>query len=159
MVIFKMLYIHSQLFRKDSHELRRYEKQIQTAYLKKELMCQIKEKEALKKEQKVREYYDDLKRIEIGDYGIKYEIEEQAQKKESKFEYNQAIIEQIEENTAKKQLLRSQNRLNNSEPIINCHSQNKGLKSNFSKREMEELIQIKNDLKEKERKEADKMDK
>lgn len=158
-IIFKVLYFHSQLFRIDSPELRRYEKQIQTAYLKKELTCQIKEKEAMKNEQKVKEYYDDLERMKIGDYGIKHEIEEQSQKNKLKFEYNNAILEQIQKNTEKQQSFKSQNRYTNIEPTNNCYSQNKVLKTNCSKIEMDELVKIKNDLKKKEHEEAKKLDK
>ncbi|CAI6372646.1 unnamed protein product [Macrosiphum euphorbiae] len=147
----------NQLLQNNSHELRHVEKQLRTVYAKKDLMCQIKENEALKKEEKARVYYDDLRMIESRNDENKEEIEQQTLKNELNLDYKKAITEQIQENIIKKQ--RELSLKNN--PIVifeatgNSEAQKNNVKTNCSQKELELFTKMKNDRKEIERKESD----
>lgn len=147
----------SQLLQNNSHELRHVEKQLRTAYAKKDLMCQIKEKEALKKEEKVRVYYDDLRMIESRNDEYKEEIDQQTRQNELKLDYKKAITEQIQENITKKQRV---SLLKNNPFVIfeatgNSEVQKNNVKTNCSQKDLELFTKMKNYQKEIERKESD----
>ncbi|XP_001944194.2 meiosis-specific nuclear structural protein 1-like [Acyrthosiphon pisum] len=147
----------NQLLQNNSQELRHVEKQLRTAYAKKDLMCQIKEKEALKKEEKVRVYYDDLRLIESRNDENKEEIEQHTRQNELKLDYKNAITEQIQENINEKQRVSLQK--NNPFVIFEATGssavQKNNVKTNCFQRDLELFTKIKNDLKEIERKESD----
>lgn len=146
-----------QLLQNNSHELRHVENQLRTAYVKKYLMCQIKEKEALKREEKVRVYYDDLRMIKSINDEKKEEIELQTQQNKLKLDHKKAITEQIQENTTEKQ----RQLLTKNRPFVcfeetGCSkAQKNNAKTNFSQKELELFTKMKNDQKEIERKESD----
>lgn len=160
-----MLYIsdisynsYSQLLRENSHELRSVEQQLRRAYLKKELISQIQEKKAIKKEEKVKEYYDDLKLIETYNDKNREEIEERIRKKNLALEYKKGVTEQIKEIVERRRNLSPQRAMdyditgNDRRPKI---EKNK----NCLRSEMDDFMKIKADLKENERKEVDKLNK
>lgn len=148
---------HSQLLQNNSNELRHIEKQLRTAYAKKDLLCQIKEKEAIKKEDKVRVYYDDLKMIETRNYENEEEKELQTRQKELKLDYKKAITEQIQENAAEKRRVSS---LKN-HPFVfyqatgSSEVKKYNVKTSCSQKELEVFKKMENELKEIERKESD----
>lgn len=153
--------MRSQLLQNNSHDYRHAEKQFQTANAKNVLMCQIKEKEALKKEEKVRVYYDDLKMIETRNEEDKKEKELQTRQNELKLDYKKAITEQMQENTTKKQqVLLQKNR-----PIVffdatgSSKVQKNNVKNNCPQKELEEYRKMKSELNEIERKESNKTNK
>lgn len=158
-LIFKKITVtfHSQLLQNNSHELRNIEKQLRTAYAKKDLLCQIKEKEALKKEEKVRVYYDDLKMIENRNYENEEERKLQTRQNELKLDYKKAITEQMQENAAEKRRLSS---LKN-DPFVfyeatgNSEVHKNNVTSSGSRKELELLKKVENELKEIEIKESD----
>lgn len=149
--------LRRQLLQNNSHELRHVENQLRTAYVKKDLMCQIKEKEALKREEKVRVYYDDLRMIKSINDEKKEEIELQTQQNKLRSDHKKAITEQIQENTAEKQRrLLIKNRPFVCFEATGCSkAQKNNVKTNFSQKELELITKMKNDQKEIERKESD----
>ncbi|XP_025194177.1 meiosis-specific nuclear structural protein 1-like [Melanaphis sacchari] len=147
----------NQLLQNNSYELRHTEKQLRTAYAKKDLLSQIKEKEALIKEEKVRIYNDDLKIIETRNYENEEEIELQTRQNKLKLDYKKAIIEQIQENAAEKQRMSS---LKNQpftfyEATGNSGVKKCNVKTNCSQKQLEVFEKMENELKEIERNEAD----
>lgn len=118
-------------------------------------MCQIKEKELLNKEEKVKEYNNDLKMIKDKKVGEEVEAKLQAQKKELKLEYKKAITAQIQENAESKRNLQP-DRPMNFEFTGNSREQKTKIKTECIRDELDKFIKIKNDLKENERKESDK---
>lgn len=149
-----MLYINC-------HELRHVEKQLRTAYAQKELLCQIKENEALKKEEKVREYYEDLEMIESGKTDTVTEIKRIARENEFKSKYKMAIEEQMQEMNERRRRETSSPQLGCSvvfEPTENSRKLKQDLEINRCEQETEELKKIRNELKEREREEDNKMD-
>lgn len=141
-------------------ELRCAEKQIRTADATKILINQIQEKEALKKENKVRNYYTDLKIIEASKSWDKSETESQDRKKQMMLDYKNAILEQIRENNEKlpELPLKTPTAFDFIDPKENCVNKKNELAETFRK-EIDELIKIKNERKENERKEIEKQDK
>lgn len=149
----------SQLFHQNSHELRSIEQQLRTAYAKKELISQIKEREAIKKEEKVREYNNDLKIIEAGNNENEIEKKDRERRNELMLEYKNAILEQIREVTEKRRNS-SPDRPMDFDFTKNGHRQGrKMINHDEFRKEMEDLVKKKIELKEKERQEADKVDK
>jgi len=129
--------------------------------VQKELLCQIKENEALKKEEKVREYYEDLKMIESGKSDTATEIKRIARENEFKSEYKMAIEKQMQEMNERRRRETAPPQLGCSvvfEPTENCRKLKQDLKINRSEKETEELKKIRNELKEREREEDNKMD-
>jgi len=124
-------------------------------------MCQIKEKEALKKEEKVRVYYDDLKMIETRNEEDKKEKELQTRQNELKLDYKKAITEQMQENTTKKQqvLLQKNRPFVFFEATGSSEVQKNNVKKNYPQKELEEYRKMKSELNEIERKESDKTNK
>lgn len=119
-------------------------------------MCQIKEKEALKKEEKVKVYYDDLKMIESRNYENEEERKLQTRQNELKLDYKKAITEQMQENAAEKRRLSS---LKNDPNVFyeatgssEVHKNN--VTSSGSQKEFELLKKVENELKEIEIKES-----
>ncbi|CAH1724840.1 unnamed protein product [Aphis gossypii] len=148
---------NNQLLQNNSHELRHIEKQLRTAYAKKDLLCQIKEKEALKKEEKVKVYYDDLKMIESRNYENEEESKLQTRQNELKLDYKKAITEQMQENASEKRRLSS---LKN-DPFVFYEAtgsrevhKNK-ITNSGSQKELELFKKVENELKEIEIKESD----
>lgn len=122
--------------------------------MKKDLICQIREKEALKKEEKVRVYYDDLKIIEASNDKNKIERELQTRQHELKLAYKKAITEQIQENSTEKRRVSSLKH----RPFVFFDATGSGekiVKTNFSQKEIEEFKKLNNELKELERKESE----
>jgi len=124
-------------------------------------MDQIKENEALKKEEENKLYCEELRRKESIDDENKMEKELQTRQNELKLDYKKAITEQIQENATKKQrLLSLKNR-----PFVIFEStgssvvQKNNVKKNCSQKEMEIFTKMKNELKETERKESEKTNK
>lgn len=118
------------------------------------MLCQIKEKELLKKEEKVREYNDDLKMIEAEKIGEEVKAKLQARKNELNLEYKKAVAEQIRENAENQRDL-PPDRPMDFEFTKNSHEQKNKIKTDCIREELNELIKIKNELKENERKESD----
>ncbi|VVC25088.1 Reverse transcriptase domain [Cinara cedri] len=150
----------NQLIRNNCLELRCAEKHIRTAEATKIIQNQIKEKEAIKKEEKARNYYSDLKIIEASKNLDKSETELQNRKKQMKLEYKNAILEQIRERAEKLLNIspRTPTAVDSINPKENGLKQRKALAKVFRK-ENDELIQIKNERQENERKETEKQDK
>jgi hypothetical protein len=152
---------HSQLLQNNSYELRHIEKQLRTAYAKKDLLCQIKEKEAIKKEEKVRVYYDDLKMIETRNYENEEEKELQTRQKELKLDYKKAITEQIQENAAEKRRVSSLMSSLKNHPFVFYQATGSSkvkkcnVKTSCSHKELEVFKKMENEQKEIERKESD----
>jgi len=152
-----------QLLRNNCHELQRVEKQLRTAYAQKELVCQIKEKEAARKEGKVREYYDDVKMIERGKHFAEKEEERRAGEKELKSEYKTRIEEQIREANERRRRETVTSHHGCSivfEPTENARKPKQRLNTNGGEKRPEELEKIRKESSmERERDEAEKMDK
>lgn len=143
-----------ELLRNNSHELRCVERQLRTAYGKKELISQIKEKEAMKKEEKVREYNNDLKIIEADNNAKKAEIELQTRKNELKLEYKKAISDQLQNIAEKRQ------KISSPYPLVEFgHPVKDNLKTNCFKFDIDEFKRINSQLKDKERELSNKTDK
>lgn len=115
----------------------------------------------MKKEEKVREYYDDLKMIESGKTDTATEIKRIAQENEFKSEYKMAIEEQMQEMNERRRRETLPTQLSCSvvfEPTENRRKLNQDLKINRWEKETEELKKIRNELKEREHEEDNKMD-
>lgn len=136
------------MLQNNSHELRCVEKQLRSAYGKKELLTQIKEKEVIKKEEKDREYYNDLKMNEIDNNAKKIEMESKIKNNALKLEYKNAFTQQLQEIDKKRREIFA------TRPPLEFGNRfkDKNNKSNLSKNDIDQFIKIKNQLKDDERK-------
>lgn len=132
---------------------------MRSAYAKKELTCQIEEKKVAKQEEKVKNYFDDLKLIEAGDNELKTEAEKEIQKNKLVLEHKRALEEQIRETKDRRESSPPTSGPEDFSPSgYDCERTKHRVKGNYTREEIEEWIKIKNDLKENERREADEMD-
>lgn len=142
------------------HELRYVENQLRTAYSKKGLICQIKERETIKNEEKLRDHYDSLKMIEAGNNEKRAEEERKVRKNELNLEYKKALIEQNQEMKERRELSSMNSPID--DPIDdlteNNHRKIPELKKNYSLKEMEEFVKMKKELNESKRREENKLD-
>ncbi|XP_050433227.1 uncharacterized protein LOC126841046 [Adelges cooleyi] len=146
-----------QWAQENCHELRHMEKQLRTAYAKKEIMAQIKEKEAAKKEAKVRDYYDDLKMIEANEKEKLADEKSREKRLEQRARYKKAIVKQWGEAIDRK----------NPQPYcpMDCwpleknDSKDKLMKMNRLKQDMNECVRMKIETKQAEQKQADLVEK
>lgn len=153
-----MIYIScSHLLHKNCHELRHVENQLQTAYAKKDLRRQIKEKETIRNEEKLRDYYDSLKMIEAGNNEKRAEEEKQVHENELKLEYKKAILEQKQEMKERQKLSSVSDPTDLDQEEIN-HRITSDLKKKCFQEEIEEFIRIKKELNENKRREENKID-
>ncbi|XP_050520599.1 meiosis-specific nuclear structural protein 1-like [Daktulosphaira vitifoliae] len=139
------------------HELRHLEKQIRTAYAKKELLAQIKEKEAKKIEAKVQDYYDDLKIIEVNEIEKRMEKELSVKQHESKLIYKKQLEKQWadtmnEKNAQKAIQMHCPLNFGNSETNS---KEDKILQMKNFKKEIDECVRLKNEFKEYEQNQID----
>lgn len=114
----------------------------------------------MKKEEKVRNYYTDLKMLEASKNWFKSEAELQNRKNQMNLDYKNALLDQIKEGT-EKQLKLSPIIPTEDQPIDpreNCLKQKNELVECYRK-EIEEFTKIKNERKDNERKENDIQDK
>lgn len=132
---------------------------MRTAYAKKELMCQIEEKKAARREETVKDYFDGLKLIEVGNKEQKTEAEKEVRKNELLLEHKRALEEQIRETKDRRETSPPTSGPVDFGPSGYDRGRTKrSVKGNYTREEIEEWIKIKNELKENERREADAMD-
>lgn len=120
-------------------------------------MCQIKERETIRNEEKLRDYYDSIKLIEAGNNERRAEEEQQFRKNELKLEYKKALIEQNQEMKERLELSPMSGPID-FDLTENNHRKIPNLKTNYSLEEMEEFIKNKKELDESKRREENKLD-